>query len=119
MTSSYRSSNEVELFHAHVYYTAESRASIVRLHERMKSFTPAATVHTLADGSRGPHVRGMFGIDIPKPMLAEILSFLVLNRGPHAVLLHPVTQNELLDHTQHALWLGPPQPLDLSILASS
>jgi DOPA 4,5-dioxygenase len=45
-----------------------------------------------------------------------VLSFLMINHGPHPVLIHPVTDNEILDHSHHALWLGPPQPLNLAEL---
>ena len=58
----------------------------------------------------------MFGVDIPHADLPEVLGFLMLNHGPHPVLVHPVTANEVMDHTHHALWLGPPQPLDLAKL---
>ncbi|RYZ77553.1 MAG: hypothetical protein EOP04_30965 [Proteobacteria bacterium] len=59
----------------------------------------------------------MFGIDIPRSEFEGVVQYLMLNRGGHSILIHPVTDNELLDHTQHALWLGAPQPLNLSVLA--
>ena len=38
------------------------------------------------------------------------------HHGSHDVLLHPETGNDRVDHTTHAVWLGAPQPLDLSRL---
>lgn len=73
-------------------------------------------MHSMAEGPRGPHVPTMFGMDIPKSVFADVLSLLMLNHGPHPVLIHPVSGHELLDHTHHALWLGQPQPLDLAAL---
>lgn len=104
-------------FHAHIYYSSETRESAVALRERMAGVGGAQLGLSMpSDGPRGPHVNPMFGVNIPAAVLAETLAWLMVNHGPHAVLIHPVTGNELLDHTHHALWLGACQPLDLSRL---
>lgn len=104
-------------FHAHVYYSAETRASAVALRTEIEALAGGRLkVFTLSEGPRGPHVTPMFGVDVPAADLPETLAFLMLRRGPHSVLIHPVTDDELLDHTQHAAWIGLPQPLDLSRL---
>lgn len=107
----------VQEFHAHVYYGVPTRESAVALRERLPALAGGRLkLYTLSDGPRGPHVTPMFGVDIPRDDLPEVLAFLMVNHGPHPVLIHPVTGNELLDHTHHALWLGAPQPLDLGRL---
>ncbi len=107
----------VKMFHAHVYYEASTRASADALRNHLIEISRGRLeIHTLSDGPRGPHVTPMFGVDIPAEALAEILGVLMTRHGPHSVLIHPVTGNELLDHTHHALWLGQPQPLNLAVL---
>lgn len=111
--------NAVDEFHAHVYYSPETRDSAVGLRAEVLGMAGGRLkVYTLSDGPRGPHVVPMFGVDIPRHDLPEVLSFLMMHHGPHAVLIHPVTDDELLDHTHHALWLGDRQPLNLSVLRS-
>jgi aromatic ring-cleaving dioxygenase len=39
----------------------------------------------------------------------------MLNRDGLVVLVHPETGNDLIDHTTHAAWLGPPLPLRLGV----
>lgn len=107
---------DITEFHAHVYFTPATRAQAASIRQRLVE-NPALTVYSLADGPRGPHLVTMFGVDIPKPHLPEVLGFLMLNHGDLPVLIHPVTANEVEDHTIHALWLGPPQPLDLGKLS--
>lgn len=107
---------DVREFHAHVYFSPESKGLAARLRERLIE-RGGLTVYTLSDGPRGPHLVTMFGVDIPKPDLPEVLGFLMLNHGDLPVLIHPVTDDEVKDHTIHALWLGPAQPLDLSKLS--
>lgn len=113
----FRAGAAVVEYHAHVYYEAPTRAVAAALRDHLLAWSGAPLkVYTLSDGPRGPHVRPMFGVDVPRAEFAEVLAFLLLNHGPLSVLIHPVTGNELLDHTHHALWLGSPQPLDLSVL---
>jgi len=54
----------------------------------------------------GPHSVGNFKVWTPKEYLADLLSFIMLNRGDLSVLLHPLGRTELDDHTSQALWLG-------------
>ncbi|NMS01617.1 DOPA 4,5-dioxygenase, partial [Vibrio parahaemolyticus] len=36
----------------------------------------------------------------------EFLAWLDTIRGDFSVLIHPVSEEELLDHTERAIWLG-------------
>lgn len=107
----------VREFHAHIYYSAETRAVAAAMREHMMTMCSGRLkIYTLSDGPRGPHVTPMFGVDIPMPDLPEVLAHLMVHHGPLQVLIHPVTEDELMDHTHHALWLGQPQPLNLAVL---
>ena len=106
-----------KVFHAHVYYEDSTRASADSLRNHLIEISRGRLeIYTLSDGPRGPHVTPMFGVDIPAEALPEVLGVLMTRHGPHSVLIHPVTSNELLAHTHHALWLGQPQPLNLAVL---
>ena len=43
------------------------------------------------------------------------MEWLILNRGPLTIFAHANTGEDLADHTQHVIWFGPSEPLDLSI----
>lgn len=71
----------------------------------------------------GPHPLNMFEIDTGgvgrfKPELyARLVTFYIVNHGHLSVLIHPKTdKGDLIDHTQHALWLGHKVRLDTSFL---
>ena len=42
--------------------------------------------------------------------------WLALNRAGLAILVHPLTGDDVADHSAHALWLGGPLPLDVEAL---
>lgn len=108
----------IALYHAHVYFQQHSLEYALNLRREIASrFGDKITMHPPAEGLRGPHGNPMFGLDLPCAQALDVIGFLMLNHGPLSALIHPVTNNELLDHTHHALWLGQPQPLNLAILA--
>ncbi len=64
-------------------------------------------VGRMHDNPVGPHPRGSCQLTIETNRLAEVLPWLVLNRGKFTVFTHAQTGNALKDHTQHVVWLGP------------
>jgi DOPA 4,5-dioxygenase len=56
----------------------------------------------------------MFQVVIGKDDFGDFVEWLLLNRRGHDVLIHPETGNDLLDHTDHAMWLGNPVAIDVS-----
>jgi aromatic ring-cleaving dioxygenase len=53
------------------------------------------------------------------PEFARLLSWLMLNRGPLDVLVHPETGDDLADHRDHAMWVGEMLPLRLETLGGA
>jgi DOPA 4,5-dioxygenase len=102
-------------YHAHVYYDAATREQARRLTEAAgKRF--ALTVGRMHDNPVGPHPRGSCQLAFAADRLAEVLPWLVLERGGLTVFAHANTGNALKDHTAHVIWLGPSETLDLAKL---
>jgi DOPA 4,5-dioxygenase len=100
-------------YHAHVYYDAASR-------ERARQLCAAAgetfglTVGRMHDNPVGPHPRGSCQLTIKTEQFAEVIPWLIMHRNGLAIFAHPQTGNALKDHTDHVLWLGPSEPLNLA-----
>src|SRR4051812_14090026 len=103
-------------FHAHIYFTAETRSSAETLRLLIeKNLAPKLRYSgKLIDRPIGPHPVPMFEINFLPQYFSEVVTFLMQNHGKHSVLIHPETGNDLIDHTAHALWLGPQMVLNLS-----
>jgi len=57
----------------------------------------------------------MFEVNIFTPtQFGALIPWLVINRGPLSVLVHPSDEEER-NHTQRATWLGERIPLDLRL----
>ncbi len=101
-------------YHAHVYWRdAEERAAADRicgaLVERF-----GAVPGTRREEAGGPHPAPRLGFSLA--CFSALVPWPMLNRRGLSVLVHPVTGDARADHTDHALWLGPPLPIDLDAL---
>lgn len=107
-------------YHAHLYYGPETRALAeavrVRLRNMMESGeTPQLLfVGQLKDQKAGPHPIPQFEIHYTQEALPSIVRF--IEETGLTALVHPLTDNDLADHTSLARWIGTPLELDLATL---
>jgi DOPA 4,5-dioxygenase len=64
----------------------------------------------------GPHPVAMYQVAFAAEEFPALVPWLMLNRDGLDVLVHPLTDDSVADHTRHALWLGTPLPLRLEVL---
>ena len=107
-------------YHAHIYYALEQRAVAVtlRLHLRELKASGAIPqllfVGQLRDRSVGPHPIPQFEIHYTKEVLPVIVP--LIEASGLTALVHPLTDDDLADHTTLARWIGQPLDLDLTTL---
>jgi DOPA 4,5-dioxygenase len=107
---------QIESFHAHVYYDAETKPVAARIREAVEGrFT--VEMGRWHDKPVGPHPMWSYQIAFAADLFAEIVPFLALNREGLTVFVHPNTGDALTDHTAHVMWLGDSQVLDVSMLS--
>ncbi|KAK2805596.1 hypothetical protein FQN50_006111 [Emmonsiellopsis sp. PD_5] len=89
------------------------------LWERIRREFPELRIYTFFDRPVGPHPVAMFEVNLFTPaQFGAFVPWLVINRGPLSVLIHPNTgddQEEERNHTQRATWMGDRIPLDLRV----
>jgi aromatic ring-cleaving dioxygenase len=102
-------------YHAHVYFDAASKSQAQALCEEAgRNFR--LVVGRMQDKPVGPHPRGSCQLAFGPEEFRNVVPWLIENRNGLTVLAHANTGNDLKDHTEHGLWLGPSEPLDLSAL---
>ncbi len=107
----------IHSWHAHVYFTPETRPAAASVRDGIAAAFPAAVLGRWHEVPIGPHTRGMYQVAFSPALMPSLVAWLMLNRGGLAVLLHPETGHELADHTRHAAWLGEILPLKTEMLA--
>jgi len=63
----------------------------------------------------GPHPRGSCQLTVPRDLLGDVAQWLSLKRGELTIFAHANTDNDLADHTQHVIWFGPSEELNISL----
>ncbi|ETV67530.1 hypothetical protein H257_16261 [Aphanomyces astaci] len=64
----------------------------------------------------GPHPTGSFETWVPIESFSAAFEWFTSNRAGLSVLVHPLTVQEMRDHTLYAVWMGQPQALNLQYL---
>ena len=116
-TTAMTETSAIHGWHAHVYYTPETRGVAERLREGIAARWPAAVLGRWHDKLVGPHAQSMYQVAFDPGLFAELVSFIALNRGGLTVLVHPESGQQKPDHLERAFWFGAPLPLDASVLA--
>jgi len=107
-------------YHAHIYYEPASRhlAETARsiLLDRMTSgdLPQLLFVGSLRDGKVGPHPLPQFEIHFTGDVVKVVREF--IRASGLVALIHPLTDDDLADHTRLAEWIGTPLELDLGPL---
>jgi len=107
-------------YHAHIYFESGERGAANRLRERLlqskgsSDFASLLFVGELRDEPVGPHPKAQFEIHFREDAVSQVTA-LIKATGLTA-LVHPLTDDDLADHTSLGQWIGQPLPLDLSVL---
>ena len=102
-------------YHAHVYFNAASREQASELCQAAGRALPVS-VGRMHGAPVGPHPRGSCQLAFGADAFARVIPWLIINRKGLTVFAHAETGNALEDHTEHVLWLGPSETLNLSAL---
>ena len=92
-------------FHAHVYYNTSSRDAAARVREGLGSRFNVR-LGSWHDKPVGPHPQSMYQVVFSPELFDKVVPWLMLNREGLDILVHPETGDNVIDHLDHALWLG-------------
>ena len=101
-------------FHAHIYYDPADVERARQLAAAVQARFPVAVGHFHLRPV-GPHPRGSVQLTVPTELFGDVAQFLALNRNGLTIFAHAETGEDLADHTQHVIWFGESEELDLSI----
>ena len=113
-----RPRNVFEKYHAHVYFdekTTEQAREICQTAAKLFGVA-MGRVH---QKPVGPHPHWSCQLAFGSTQFDKLITWLEEHRAGLNVLVHPVTDNHLEDHTTHASWLGKPASLNLEVFGGN
>ncbi|PKP86417.1 MAG: aromatic ring-opening dioxygenase [Alphaproteobacteria bacterium HGW-Alphaproteobacteria-17] len=101
-------------YHAHIYYDPAERPAAAALRDRFGQDPAILFVGAMTDGAAGPHPIAQYEVHfLARSQVAVVAA--IKATGLRA-LVHPLTDDDLADHTTLAHWIGEPVVLDVTVL---
>lgn len=101
-------------FHAHIYFDAAGRATADALRRAFEASADVLYVGGMRDRPVGPHPLPQFEIHFLAAAAPRVKA--AIAKSGLRALVHPLTDDDLADHTTLAQWIGEPLALDASVL---
>lgn len=106
---------EFKAFHSHIYFDENKIVKAENFHKKFSQLSLPIQISKLIHKPIGPHPFPMFEVDFKGEHFLAMIHFMQENRDGLSILIHPLSGNEILDHTDHAMFLGKKEKLNLAI----
>ena len=101
-------------FHAHIYYESAERPAAAALRDDFGRDSEILFVGAMTDGAAGPHPIAQYEVHFLARSQAAVVA--AIEATGLRALVHPLTDDDLADHTTLAHWIGEPVMLDVTVL---
>jgi aromatic ring-cleaving dioxygenase len=115
MTGTFADPSGIKGYHAHIYYDPKTRGIAERLRTALGDHF-STRLGSWHDEPVGPHPVAMYQVAFASEEFPSLVPWLMLNREGLNILVHPLTDDSVADHTRFAAWLGTPLRLRTEVL---
>ena len=101
-------------YHAHIYYDLAERPVAAGLRDDFGNDPAILFVGAMTDGVAGPHPIAQYEVHFLARSRDAVVA--AIEATGLRALVHPLTDDDLADHTTLAHWIGEPVELDVTVL---
>ena len=101
-------------YHAHIYYDAAERPAAAALRDDFGRDPAILFVGSMVDHGVGPHPIAQYEVHFLGSTVPAVVA--AIEATGLRALVHPLTDDDLADHTSLAEWIGEPVELDVTVL---
>ncbi len=101
-------------YHAHIYYDPAERPVAAALRDDFGNDPAILFVGAMTEGAAGPHPIAQYEVHFLARSRDDVVAAIEATRL--RALVHPLTNDDLADHTTLAYWIGEPVELDVTVL---
>lgn len=106
--------NPTAPYHAHIYYDSAERLAAAALRDDFGRDTAILFVGSMTEGGVGPHPIAQYEVHFLGSAVSAVVA--AIEATGLRALVHPLTDDDLADHTTLAHWIGEPVDLDVTVL---
>lgn len=110
--------SEIGGYHAHVYFDAQT-IDLARSLCELARDTFGIDMGRVHEREVGPHPMWSCQLSFPAERFGDIIPWLNINRGGLIVFVHPLTGDDMWEHRDAQMWLGPSVPLKLDFFETA
>jgi aromatic ring-cleaving dioxygenase len=103
-------------YHAHIYYDPTRTRAVAEGVCAALGAQCQVEIEAFRDTPGGPHPRANVLVIFTPDQFAQVVPYLMVHRAGLDVLVHPLTEDAVEDHTEFAMWLGQPVALHIDTL---
>ncbi len=108
---------DIRGFHAHVYFGPDTIDQARALCEQAAQTFPQIKMGRVHERPVGPHPDWSCQLAFRPELFGSLVPWLTMRRNGLVVFIHPISNNERIDHGDRSMWMGAVRPLDLSVLS--
>lgn len=101
-------------YHAHIYFDDAERAAATELRDGFGRDSAILFVGDMTDDAAGPHPIAQYEVHFLGEAVPAVIA--TIEATGLRALVHPLTDDDLADHTTLAHWIGEPVELDVTVL---
>lgn len=101
-------------YHAHIYFDDDERPGATSLRDAFGRDPAILFVGAMTDGAAGPHPIAQYEVHFLGVARDAVVA--AIEATGLRALVHPLTDDDLADHTSLAHWIGEPVELDVTVL---
>ena len=103
-------------FHTHIYFDEGTTVHAEELYTRVAQELTGVSVGRFHTRCVGPHPTWMFTMEYSKEAFEQVVLWMMSNLDGLSALVHPLSGDDIEDHTKYAMWFGRQLQLNLSKL---
>lgn len=110
---------EFERFHFHLYFEASELEKAKGILNGFSEVFGSEQIGRAWDHPVGPHPIGSCQVSVDRSQFLDVMDWFLAHRDGLSVFVHPLTGDDLKDHTDYAMWIGESYQLKISIFGEA
>ncbi len=104
---------QFDQYHFHIYFNRNQLSTLKTVLEKLEGLDNIQ-IGRIRETPIGPHPTGSCQISVKGGNVEKMLAWFLVERRGLDIFIHPLSGDEIKDHTDYTVWIGQPHQLNLN-----